>query len=354
MVTVKAQQIQNGHVMLMPKRMATQAKRLMSFATRKPVRTRLLVAIALGLGCMQAVSVCAQSYRNSASSSTRSVSVTAEYDGFTIPKFDILVAATEIGRLSEVNVEVGDRVKKGMVVAKLEDGLQREAVATAELRSKMRGELDAAKAEVALAKSRVEQFETLAQQNVARPDELRRAAVDLEVAKARELSMTEQDKLRKLELSRYQLQLLRRRVEAPMDGVVAEVFHAPGEYITPADPAVIRLLVMDQLYAVFNVPVDEIGTMNVGDPVLVAMMSLSKSVRGTIKSIAPGIDGESGTIKVMVVVDNKSGRLRSGDRCRMRLDRSRAASRPTSNPINNDASQNASPSRRLIDGGTIR
>lgn len=244
--------------------------------------------------------------------------LTIDYEGFTIPRFDILVAATEIGRLADVNVEVGDHVKAGDVVATLEDSLQREAVESANWRSQMHGETDAAKAETSLMKLRFEQLKSLATKDMARPDELKRAAADWEIAKSRETSAIEQDHLRKLELKRYQLQLQRRKVLSPKDGVVAELIHSPGEYITPADPAVIRLVVLDQLYGVFNVPVEDMGAITLGDKVSVFLAGISKSVIGSVSSIAPNIDGESGTIKVKVLLDNGDGRLRSGDRCRMR------------------------------------
>ena len=258
--------------------------------------------------------------------------LTVDYEGFTTPKFDILVAATEIGRLSGVSVEIGDRVQSGDVIANLENGLQLEAVATAQWRAQMHGETDAAKAETGLMKLRLDQLRSLADQEMARPDEFKRATADWEMAKARELAAIEQGKLRTLELSRYQLQLRRRKILAPMDGVVAEILHAPGEYITPADPAVIRLVVLGQLYGVFNVPVEEIATIQVGDRVSVFMRSTGKGVYGKVASLAPDIDGESGTIMVKVLLENQDGQLRSGDRCRMKPARPRSALRVLSRP----------------------
>lgn len=263
--------------------------------------------------------------RNSQTYSSQAV--TLDYEGFTTPKFDILVAATEIGRLATVNVHIGDRVNTGDVIAQLEDGLQSEAVASAQWRAQMHGETDAAKAETRLMKLRLEQLQSLAKKEMARPDELKRAIADWEIAKSRELSATEQDQLRKLELSRYHLQLQRRKIKAPMNGIVAEIFHSPGEYITPADPAVIRLVVIDQLYGIFNVPAEEIGRLKIGDQVSVFLLSASKSVAATVASIAPGIDGESGTIKVRVLLENSAGALRSGDRCRMKPTRPKTAIR---------------------------
>ncbi|MCC9603141.1 efflux RND transporter periplasmic adaptor subunit [Stieleria sp. JC731] len=251
-------------------------------------------------------------------STYRSPSLSLEYEGFTEPRFDLMLAATEIGRLESVMVEIGDVVEKGQVIAQLEDGLQNEAVATAQWRAQMHGETDAANAETKLKELRLEQLRSLDQQAMARPDELKRAIADWEIAKARQLAASEQDQLRQLELSRYQLQLDRRKIKAPMAGIVAEIYHGPGEYITPADPAVVRLVVMNELLGVFNIPVEEIDLVNVNDIVSVHLMSASESINGTVESIAPDIDGESGTIEVRVLLDNSSGKFRAGDRCQMK------------------------------------
>lgn len=271
---------------------------------------------------------CWGQYQSETSQASRSSNVTLDYEGFTEPKYDLMVAAVEIGRINEVLVRVGDRVKRGQAIARLEDLVEREALATAKWRAQMHGETDAAKAEASLAKLRLDQLQTLAEKQMARPDELKRALADWEVARSRELAAREQDQLRQLELARVQLQLERRNVTAPMDGVVADVFHFPGEYVTPADPAVIRLVVIDQLSAVFNVPAAESSNIRVGREASVYLNSSRVSVTGTVSSVSPEIDGESGTVRVKVLLDNRNGKLRAGDRCRMKLLPERAPSRP--------------------------
>ena len=104
-----------------------------------------------------------------------------------------------------------------------------------------------------------------------------------------------------------------------MDGVIAEVFHHPGEYITPGDPAVVRLLVMDQLYAVFNIPVEDTAAIKVGSPVRVVLRSTSTTIDAEIGAVAPTIDGESGTVQVRVELDNADRQFLAGDRCTLQL-----------------------------------
>ncbi len=241
------------------------------------------------------------------------------YEGFTEPHFDIMVAATEIGRLQEVLVEVGDHVQQGQTLAVLEDSLQETALKIAKLQAEMHGDLDAAKAEALLQRARRDQIRELAADAMARPNELMRAEADLKIAEARQVAAVEQQELRKLELDRYRLQWERRRVTAPMSGIISKVFHQPGEYITPGDPAVLRLLVIDQIFAVFNVPAEDVRAMKIGSRVEVHLRSTSKSVSGQIHSIAPDIDGESGTVQIKVALNNQGGQLRVGDRCTMQL-----------------------------------
>ncbi|KAA5545911.1 efflux RND transporter periplasmic adaptor subunit [Roseiconus nitratireducens] len=277
----------------------------------------------------------------------RPVSIAVDYDGFTEPKFDVLVAATEIGRLDDLYVAIGDRVQRGQVIAKMEDALQQDAVKTARWRASMHGELDAAKSETELMKIRLDQLQSLADKQMARPDELKRARADWEIAKAKELSAMEQNQLRKLELERYELQLKRRRIESPMDGTVSEIFHAPGEYVTPSDPAVVRLLVLDQIYAVFNVPVENVDDMQPGRSAVVFLISLGANLEGVIDSVSPAIDGESGTVRVKVLLENPDGDLRSGDRCRLRMVRSesknQSAKRTRSLPVRRMGNLDAGP-----------
>ena len=241
------------------------------------------------------------------------------YEGFTEPKYDIMVAATEIGRLEKLLVEIGDEVEAGQIVGELENSLQQSAVQIAELQSNLQGELEGSRAELELQRSRTSLLRQLAKDRMARPDELARAETDLRIAAAKLLAAEEQLKLRKLELERYRLQLERRLVRIPMNGVISEIFHRTGEYITPTEPAVVRLLVLDKLYGVFNVPVEEIKTIQVGTPTRVYLRSQGKAVNAKVYSISPAIDGESGTVQLRVELENPKRSLLAGDRCTLRV-----------------------------------
>ncbi|TWU59917.1 macrolide transporter subunit MacA [Rubripirellula tenax] len=241
------------------------------------------------------------------------------YEGLTEPRHTIMVAASEIGRLDSVSVKVGDQVVAGQVVATLDETLQQSAVRIATMQSLMTGERDAAMAEAELHQSRVENLRELAKNGMARPDELARAEMELRVSLARYATAEEQFQLRQLELQRYQIQLDRRKVRASMSGVISKILRKPGEYVSPSDPSVVQLLVVDKLIAVFNVPVEETPSVRVGSGARIFLRSSSTTIDATITSIAPDIEGESGTLQIRVELDNADGRLMAGDRCTLQF-----------------------------------
>lgn len=241
------------------------------------------------------------------------------YEGVTEPEHQILIAAIETGVLESIDVKVGDRVRAGQLIATLEDDLQVSAVEIATFQAKMTGERDAASAEAAMNQSRTEQLRTLFEKGMARPDELTRAETDLRISVARFAAAEEQWQLRQLELRRYQLQLDRRQVRSPMDGVIAEVVRKPGEYLSPGEPSVAELLVVGRIVCVFNIPVEETTSIQIGAPVRIFLRSTSMTIDSTIASIAPAIEGESGTVQVRVMLDNVDGRLLAGDRCTLKF-----------------------------------
>lgn len=242
-----------------------------------------------------------------------------QFDGFVEPLEDIQVAALEIGNLQHVLVQVGDRVEAGDVIAVLDQSLQESAVAIARIHTSMRGQANAAKAERDLHLVRAEQLRRLRAEGLARPDEISRAEADLRIAEARLLTVEEELKLREAERQRYELQLDRRKVRAPIAGTVARIFRRAGEFVSPSDPSIVRLINTDQLVAVVNIPAEYAMPLSAGTAVRVHLATLRRTVPATIESVAPLIEGESGTVQVRILLPNPDRELRAGDRCTVTL-----------------------------------
>lgn len=239
------------------------------------------------------------------------------YDGFMEPAEDVMVSAVEIGRLESVHVEVGDRVVVGQELATLENSLQVISLEIARQQTLMKGELEAALAEHGLHAGRTEQLRALAAMGTARPDELARAEADLLIAQARVLAAREEQQNRILECKRQEIQLERRRIVSPLAGLVARVMRRPGEYISPGDAAIVRVIAKDSLIAVFNLPASDALHLRIGQVVPLRPRTVPRVVEGVVESIAPAIDGESGTVAIRLRIENPDETLFPGDRCVM-------------------------------------
>ncbi|MGV3484842.1 MAG: efflux RND transporter periplasmic adaptor subunit [Planctomycetaceae bacterium] len=271
-----------------------------------PTRARSLLILAASLLCVV-----------HAHSQTPAGPEDYSYDGFMEPIEDVMVSAVEIGRIDAVLVKVGDRVQAGQELATLENSLQVISLEIAKQQTLMKGEMDAAIAEYNLHVHRTEQLRELAAMGTARPDELSRAETDLKIAEAKVLMAKEEHQNRMLEWKRNEIQLERRRILSPISGVVARVMRRPGEYVSPGDAAIIRVIAKDSLIAVFNLPAADALHLRVGQVVPLRPRTMPRVVNGVVESISPAIDGESGTVGLRIRIDNRDEALLPGDRCVM-------------------------------------
>jgi RND family efflux transporter MFP subunit len=261
----------------------------------------------------------------------------AGYDGFVMPAEDILVAALESGRLEHLLVKVGDRVEAGQMIAKLDDAIQLFAVESAAAIASMQGALDAASADKNIHELRLKQLRDLASKGVARPEELSRAEAEFQVAEARWLAAKEDVLVRNIDLKRAREQLRRRQIITPISGIVAKILTKPGEFVSPSDPSVVQIIDVTTLIGEFNIPAAEALRFQTSQSVKISALSLATAVTGFVETIAPLIDGESGTLAVKVRIDNSDGKLLPGDRCMMEAGEKavRISERPTSHEFFN-------------------
>jgi len=269
-----------------------------------------------------------------------------EIDGFTEPYRSVDVAATEIGIVAELNVREGDTVRKGQVLATLDNELQKALLAIAQKGVESRGQLESAQAELTLRQHRLEKLEALLTKGHARNDEVERARADVAVAKAHVLSAEEEQAIRKLEHQKIAVQLQRRNVVAPIDGVVTVIHKEEGEYVAPNDPCVLSIVQLDKLRATFSVPSVYAGKLEIGNRAPLRLAADTTSVDGIIEYVAPVTDAESGTVRVKFCVENPGRKYRSGQRCLLKLPDSAAGAvaRVSSAP----SSRNATSSSRSV------
>lgn len=240
-----------------------------------------------------------------------------EVDGFTEPYRDIDVAATEMGRLVRLRVCEGDRVTVGQVIARLNDEVVLASLDIAKAGMESLGRLEAAQAELQMHEETLAKLHELFERNHATQRELDRARAQTDMAAARVKAIEEELRVKSLEYQRTQTQLEQRRVLSPIEGVVTHRYKDEGEFVSPNDPVVVRVVQLDPLLVVFSVPLAEAGRFQTKEAVQVQIEGSEKTVKGIVEFRSPTADAQSGTTRVRVRIPNPGEAIPSGVTCRL-------------------------------------
>lgn len=238
-----------------------------------------------------------------------------QLDGFTEPYLTTNVATAETGLVMTVSARDGDVVKKGQILAILDNDVHLALLAIAAEQMNSLGKLDTARAELELQERKLEKLKTLREKGLARPEELERTRTDVAIARAQLAAIQEDLAVRKLEHERTRLQLERRTIRAPHDGIIAKMHKQEGEFVAPHEPVLFTLVQLDPLWATFSVPSHLLGAIRHRQKVLVGIAGNAARVPGVIDQISPITDAESGTVRIKVRIENPQGLYRSGERC---------------------------------------
>lgn len=236
-------------------------------------------------------------------------------EGFLEPYKTIDVAASESGIIDSMEVVEGQKVKKGDALATLDHDVHEVALEIARRSAQARGQLNGAMAELKLASSRLKKLETLRQKDHATPEEVNRAELDVATAEARVLIAQETLEIRAAEHDRYRIQLERRTVRSPIDGVVTVVHRDEGEFVSPNEPIVVSVVQLDPLVASFSVPIATARELTPQQKIRVMLTATNASADGIIEFVSPVTNPQTGTVTIKVRVPNPDGKLRAGEKC---------------------------------------
>ena len=250
---------------------------------------------------------------------------------------EVDVPAQEEGLLVEVTVEEGARVRRGDLLAKLDDKTAQVAferakteVAIADRKAGndvtirfAKKATEVAKAELARAEESIKKYpKSVSDTEIDRL----RLTVDrstLEIEQAEHLLDVEQltGKLKEREAEAAAISLERRQIHSPIDGVVVEINARAGEWVEPGEK-VMRVLRMDRLKAEGFISAKDLRDDILGAEARVTVDLPGRkdySVTGRVKFVSPEIDPVNGQVRVWVEIENPDLLLRSGLRAKMEI-----------------------------------
>lgn len=239
-------------------------------------------------------------------------------DGFTEPFKTIKLASDDSGILASLLVSEGSKVTEGQVLAKLDQRLQEIQLKLAEHQASANSNLDAAKQMLEKREQIFDEIQQLRYEGHASESEVIRAEMERSIARAKFFAAQEESISRQIDLERAQVQLARRFIKAPFDGVVAEVHRHQGEFISPVTPEIVTLIQSDNLLCVFNIPSAQVNEFKTGQKVPVEFAN-GEIVNGTVHLIGVQTNAQSSTVQLKIRLNNKQGNLRAGEQCMITL-----------------------------------
>ena len=241
-----------------------------------------------------------------------------QIDGFTEPFRKIDLSSDETGSIAEMLVEEAQMVREGEPIARLDSRVQELQLEIADHLAKTKSQLVAAEEAFNKRMAISNKLEELISNGHASRSEIIRAKMELSIAKAKFLAAQEEVAVRKIERKRAEVQLDRRTIVAPFDGVIATIHSREGEFLSPLRPEVVTLVQVDRLIATFAVPSSQISSFEIGKEFNI-QMSQGQTVLATVHSIGVETDAQSGTVEIKLVVENPDFQFRSGEICTLNI-----------------------------------
>jgi HlyD family secretion protein len=264
-----------------------------------------------------------------------------EYTGTTQPVREVAIRAQAEGQVQSLNVDVGDRVRKGQVLAQIDDTLLGAATAeaAAELGSRQ-AEIGQLQSQVSDVKIQVEQYRLQLQQaefDAKRYETLAKAgAVSQQQAQqtrtqaltAAQILRSAQAKVRDrqqaIEVANRRIaaqqavvaQQQRRRtyalVAAPLNGVVLTRSTERGNVVQVGNE-LLRLGDFSQAKVAVQISELDLAKVRVGGAATVKLDAFpNQQFRGTVSQVSPAANPTSRLVPVEVILPNPTGKVGSG------------------------------------------
>ncbi|CAM1348753.1 efflux RND transporter periplasmic adaptor subunit [Tenacibaculum insulae] len=216
-----------------------------------------------------------------------------ELQGDVKTKQNVLIYPEMAGQLTNIYVKEGQYVKKGQVLARIDDG-------------GMSSQLAQVETQTALAKTTFERQKRLWNQKIGSEIQFLQAKTTYE-AQVNTVKQLKQ-------------QLKKSVITAPFSGVIDDVIKEQGIIVAPGVGAeIFRIVNLQDMYIETNVPEGYITSIKKGKDVVVEFPILGKTVNSKIRQAGNFINPANRTFKVEVRVENKDKSIKPNLTARLKI-----------------------------------
>lgn len=243
-----------------------------------------------------------------------------QFTGSVFPVYQYIVAPKVAGRVTKINKQIGDWVKNGEVIARIDDGEFRQAVLEAEANLRI-SEANLAETEIQfeLSKQDLERVETLQNKGIASSAELDAAVSNYNALESRIKLAKAQVEQRLAALNSARIRQNYTTLTASRPGFVGERFTDEGSMLSANSPVVsvvgidtviIRTTVIERIY----------GQIEIGGSAEVLVDAFPNRVfEGKVVRLAPVLQEASRVAQMEIEVVNDSLLLKPGMFCKVNI-----------------------------------
>ena len=215
-----------------------------------------------------------------------------EIQGNVDTKENIIVQTEFSGTLTSLTVKAGQRVSKGQILGRVDDGGMSQQLASLEN-------------QYSLAKTTYERQKNLWDKKIG--SEIQFLQVHTQMIAAQK------------GVAQMKSQLAKTVIRAPFSGTIDEVFVEKGQVVAPSVQGLMRIVNLGSMYVSTSVPESYIGKVKVGDHVEVFLSSLNKTYIGKVRQVGNFINPNNRSFGVEVGLPNPDNLLRPNQVAKLKI-----------------------------------
>jgi RND family efflux transporter MFP subunit len=205
---------------------------------------------------------------------------------------NILIQPEMPGTLIALNVKSGQRVSKGQVLGKVDDGGSSQQVASLETQYQ-------------LAKTTFERQKNLWNQKIG-------SEIQYLQAQTQMLSLQRS-------VAQAKAMLAKTVIRAPFSGTIDDVFVERGQVVAAGPQGLMRIVNLNNMYVSTTVPESYIGKLKVGTQVDVFITSLNKNYKGKVRQVGNFINPSNRSFGIEVSIPNPDNLLRPNQVAKLKI-----------------------------------
>lgn len=214
-----------------------------------------------------------------------------EVQGNVTTKQNVIIYPEYQGTLTRVLVKEGDRVRKGQLLARIDDG-------------GLGSQLGQLEVQAELARTTYERQKRLWDQEIGSEIQYLQAKTNYEAAQNA--------------VDQLKSQLAKTSITAPFSGTIDDVITEQGTVVSPGQP-VFRLVNLDDMYIEAEIPERYLTTVTVGKDVAVNIPMLSSTLQSKVRQTGNYINPNNRSFRIEVNVPNEDGQVKPNLTARLRI-----------------------------------